>query len=123
MLTVERTVIYGTSYMLLNPHIERPIKGETRYLYILYSNRLNTCNLYEYMLQCDRSKETYTRNILQFNIENIPGLVDSIFKIHLDIRYISCMGSANWSTTYSDIEFHFLIHDGNFTPPIYPKNE
>ena len=40
--------------------------------------------LIEYMLRCDISNETYTRNILQFNVENTSGLVDSIFKIPSD---------------------------------------
>ena len=46
--------------------------------------RLNTCNLNEYMLRYDRSNATHTQNILQFYVENTPGLVDSAFKRHLD---------------------------------------
>ena len=86
MLVVERTEIYGPTNVYENPHIEQPMKGETRHLYIWYSKRLNTCNLYEYMLQCDISNETYTQNILQFNAEKLPGPCRQHFKALIRIK-------------------------------------
>ena len=63
---------------------EEPIKGDYRYLYIWYTSDWTHVTYYEYILHCDRSHAIYTRYILQFNVENTPGLVDSIFKIHLE---------------------------------------
>ena len=68
---------------------------------------LKTCNLYENMLQCDRSNATYTRNILQFNVEKTLGLVDNIY-IHM---YKTL--PPNWSITWLQCSYlatHLLPH-------------
>ena len=59
---------------------------------------MNTCNLCDYMLLCDRSSANYTRNILQFNAENTQGVVDSIIKVHLEKWPAGCI--AQYLFTY-----------------------
>ena len=36
---------------------------------------LSTCNLYEYILQYNRSPVTYTQSTIQFNIESTSGVL------------------------------------------------